>query len=225
MIYLIGLGLDMKDLSVKALQALKKCKKVYLEVYTTKIPYKIQELEKIIGKKVILANRKKIENESKELIKESKKANIAILVYGDPLSATTHINFIREGKTEVIHSTSILTAVAQTGLSLYKFGKTTSLPRFQKGYKPDSFMKIIRENQGINAHTLLLINPGMTLKTALEQLEEVSKGKIGKIIILSMAGTKKQKILKGTLKVLKKKKIEEPFCIIIPSKLSYGEEI
>ena len=31
MLYLIGLGLDKNDLSIKAVEAIKKCKKVYLE--------------------------------------------------------------------------------------------------------------------------------------------------------------------------------------------------
>lgn len=36
MLYLIGLGLgDAKDITVKGLETLKKCKKVYLESYTS----------------------------------------------------------------------------------------------------------------------------------------------------------------------------------------------
>lgn len=36
MLYFIGLGLgDAKDISVKGLEAIKKCKRVYLEAYTS----------------------------------------------------------------------------------------------------------------------------------------------------------------------------------------------
>jgi len=41
--YLIGLGLDLKSISVDALDIIKKCKKVYLEDYTVDFPYKNQE--------------------------------------------------------------------------------------------------------------------------------------------------------------------------------------
>ncbi|MFH1823269.1 MAG: diphthine synthase [archaeon] len=222
MIYLIGLGLTPKDISLKALETIKKCKKIYLETYTTKFPYPVTELEKIIKKKVILADRTQIENNSKELTKQN---NIAILVYGDPLSATTHINFLRETKTQVIHAPSILTAIAETGLSLYKFGKIASLPMWRDNYKPTSFMKIIQENLSINAHTLLLVDIGLPLRDALKQLELASDKTLKKIIIISLAGTKNQKIVYDTISKLKNYKIKEPFSIIIPTKLSYGEKI
>ena len=68
-----------------------------------------------------------------EFLEEAKTKKLALLVIGDPLSATTHFEIISECKKrdityEIIHSVSVLTAVAETGLSLYKFGKTVSIP-------------------------------------------------------------------------------------------------
>ena len=49
--YLIGLGLNPSSISVEALEVLKKCKKIYLEDYTSNFPYSIKKLEKTIRKK------------------------------------------------------------------------------------------------------------------------------------------------------------------------------
>lgn len=232
MLYLIGLGLEKEDISLKALAAIKKCKKVYLETYTTKLPYSAAELGKLVKKKLVEANREIVENKMNEILGESKKQDVALLIYGDPLSATTHIILITEAKkqkikTQVIHAPSILTAISETGLQLYKFGKTASLPKWQDNFKPTSFTNIIKENLSIGAHTLLLVDIGMNVQDALDELKESFEELSGKtIIISSRLGTQKQKIISGKLKELinKKLKIEEPFCIIIPASLHFAEE-
>ena len=229
MLYLIGLGLDKRSLSFEALVALRKCKKVYLEHYTTTLPYKKQELEKIIKKKVELIAREQVESDF--LIKESRRQTIALLVYGDPLAATTHITLVsdarkRKIKVKIFHNASVISAIAQTGLQLYKFGKTTSIPRWQENYRPTSFYETIKENQSINAHTLVLIDIGLGLAEALHELNEASLKQIKNIIICSQLGTQKQQILKGTINELMKKmpKVKEPFCFIIPASLHFSEE-
>ncbi|MFB6295000.1 MAG: diphthine synthase, partial [Candidatus Nanohaloarchaea archaeon] len=63
---------------------------------------------------------------------------------------------------EVVHAPSILTAVAQTGLSLYKFGRTTTLT-IQNGAVPGSVFDAVRENQAAGLHTLVLLDIGMTV--------------------------------------------------------------
>lgn len=228
--YLIGLGLDLKSISLEALETVKKCEKVYLENYTVDYPYAIREVEKIIGNEIEELNREKVENE--EFLIDAKKKNIALLVYGNPLSATTHISIIltcKKKKIEyrIIHAESILTAIAETGLQLYKFGKTASMPKFQKSFEPDSFLNIVEENQKIKAHTLLLTDIGLSVKDALEQLKRVciKRGlKLDKIIICSKTGTKEGKIYYDSLDKIAKKKINMPFCIIIPSELHFLEK-
>jgi len=134
MLYLIGLGLDKDDLSLKAIKTIKDCEKVYLETYTTELPYSKIEIEKIIKKNITEIQRGLIENKSYKLIKEAEKQDIALLVYGDPLAATTHLSLLLESKKakvkfKVLHNASIFNAISQTGLQLYKFGKTTSIPK------------------------------------------------------------------------------------------------
>ena len=51
MLYLIGLGLNEKGITLEGIDAIKKCKKIYLEGYTVDFPYPITKLEKVIGKK------------------------------------------------------------------------------------------------------------------------------------------------------------------------------
>jgi diphthine synthase len=225
MLYLVGLGLDLKDISLKALEVIKECDEVFLENYTITFPYTVEELEKVINKKIALADRKFVE--SNFFVEESKNKNVVILVYGDPLAATTHINFVRETKAKVIHAPSILTAISETGLQLYKFGKTASIPKWQDSFKPTSFFQVVKDNLSIKAHTLLLVDIGMPLKEALLELDLASGKELGnkEIIICSKLGTEDGKIISGKLSKLKSKKVKEPFSIIIPAELSFGEEI
>lgn len=69
------------------------------------------------------------------MIEQAVNYEVAFLVAGDPLCATTHCDlFLRakEKKVEVkvIHNASIMNAVASCGLSLYRFGETVSIPLF-----------------------------------------------------------------------------------------------
>jgi diphthine methyl ester synthase len=162
MLYLVSLGLSFKDMSVKSLEVLKKCSEVYLENYTSASDFSLKQLEKLIGKKVIVLDREHVET-VKPFFNNAKTRNIALLVYGDALSATTHTEILQSAKkkkikVEVLHGPSILTAIADTGLSLYKFGKTASIPFWLDNFKPESFFDIFDDNQKIQAHTLFLLD-------------------------------------------------------------------
>ena len=224
--YLMGTGLDKNSISADAIKILKSCDKIYLENYTVNFPYTTQELEDSLNIKISEINREEVENES--IINEAVEKNITLLIYGDPLSATTHIQLILACKKQnidyqIFHNASIMTAISETGLQPYKFGKTPSMPNWKEHTnKPTSFVKIIEENKSIGAHTLILTDIGLELKEALNQSEKTIK--IGKIIVLSNAGTKNQKIFYDSPKNLKEKKIQMPFCLIIPGKLHFLEE-
>ncbi|HLD54877.1 MAG TPA: diphthine synthase [Candidatus Nanoarchaeia archaeon] len=235
MLYLIGLGLNIEGISRFGFEILQRCKRVYLENYTVDFPYTIGELQEVIfqgkTKKLLLANREKVEN--LELIDEAKKMDVALLIYGSPLSATTHISLIEEAKRmkvkyKVIQAGSIFDAVAETGLQLYKFGKITSMPAWKKNFEPTSFMKIVEENMSINAHSLILIDIGLDFQNALEQLEISAKEyniTLNKLIVCQTLGTKSQKIHYKEIEELKEYNgIKKPYCIIIPSKLHFIEE-
>lgn len=233
MLYIIGLGLDKEDITLKGINAIKKCKKVYLETYTNVFSYSVKELEKIIGKTIITAGREMIEAKD-TIVKESKNNDIALLVSGDPLSATTHFDLLlrcmsQKIKFEIIHSVSVFNAVSETGLQLYKFGKTTSIPKFQKSYHPESFYDVIEDNLKIDAHTLLLLDIGLNVKEALGYIMDISEKRKDKmmerkIIICERLGTSEAGIYYGNLDVLINKNFKLPASIIIPSKLHFVEE-
>jgi len=231
MLYLIGLGLSLQGISAKGLEIAKRCKRVYLENYTVDFPYPAEQLEEFLGKKIIPADRDKVEGF--EIIDEAKKRDVALLVYGSPLTATTHISLIHESKKSrvkcrVIYSASVLDAIPRTGLQIYKFGKIASMPAWKKSFEPTSFMEIVKNNQKINAHSLILIDIGLGLQDALEQLIESAKKeevKIKKVLVCSHLGTNKPKILYEDIEDLRNYRgIQRPYCLIIPSKLHFLEK-
>ena len=212
------------------MEAIKKCKKIYLESYTVDFPYSVKDLEKNLNKKIILADRTFVEGNN--LIKEAEKENVALLVYGSPLTATTHISLIQEAEKQkieyqIIYGASIFDAIAETGLQIYKFGKITSIPKWQKNFTPSSFIELIKENKKIKAHSLILIDIGLELNEALDELEKSAKEKklnLGKILVCSSLGTKDKRIIYEEIKNLKNKIVKKPYCLIIPENLHVVEE-
>src|SRR3989344_3595919 len=97
MLYLIGLGLNEKGYSREAYDAVESSDLVYVENYTVDFPYDIKILEKELERKdFIPADRNFVE--SLKIVDEAKKKDVALLIYGSPLSATTHITLIEEAK-------------------------------------------------------------------------------------------------------------------------------
>ncbi|XP_059611538.1 diphthine methyl ester synthase [Phlebotomus argentipes] len=164
MLYLIGLGLgDAKDITVKGLEIVRKCDKVYLENYTSILSCGKEKLEEFYGRELILADRDTVEMSGDEIISSAKEENVAMLVVGDPFGATTHTDFILRAKErnipcQVIHNASIMNAVACCGLQLYSFGETVSIPYWTDSWRPDSFFEKILKNRRMELHTLCLLD-------------------------------------------------------------------
>ncbi len=233
MLYLIGLGLNAKGISVQGMEIAKRCKRVYIETYTVNYPYPFTSIEHVLGKDIEPLNREKVEGF--EFLEHARKADVALLVYGSPLMATTHIAILDEAessgiKTEVIHASSVFDGVSETGLQLYKFGKVASMPAWKENFTPESFMEIVKDNQKIDAHSLILIDIGLDIQDALNQLEQSAKKhevKLSKLILCQQLGEKKQKIFYKKFSELKKDfdGVRKPYCLIIPSeKLHHIEE-
>jgi len=230
MLYIIGLGLNKNGISVEGLEIVKRCKRVYLENYTVDFPYSEGMVEEVIGKKIIPADRKKVE--SLEIVDEAKKMDVALLVYGAPLTATTHISLIEEAKKsrvkcKMIYAGSVLDAVAETGLQIYKFGKIASMPMWKRNFEPTSFMEIVKENESINAHSLILMDISLHFKTAIKQLKisaEKYDVKLKKILVCQMLGTKHKKIYYKNVEEFEGEQMKKPYCLVIPSKLHFVEK-
>lgn len=85
MLYVIGLGLsDEFDITVKGLNAIKSCTRVYLEAYTSILMVDKSRLEALYEKDVIVADRDMVETEADLILKDADKENVAFLVVGDP---------------------------------------------------------------------------------------------------------------------------------------------
>ncbi|KAJ3438083.1 diphthine synthase [Anaeramoeba flamelloides] len=258
-LYLIGLGLcDEKDITVRGLEAIKKCSHVYLEGYTSILSVDVENLEKLYSKKIIIADREMMESNAEEILDHAVEEDVAMLVVGDVFGATTHYDFYtralnRSIKVEVIHNTTILTAVSACGLQLYSYGQTISIPFFSETWRPDSFYDKIVFNKSGGLHTLCLLDIKvkeqsienllkrrkiyeppryMTVNQAIEQLFEVEEKKQKKIctpdtlaVGLARVGTETQLIKSGTLSELKEVDFGGPLhCLIIVGDLQETEK-
>jgi diphthine synthase len=234
MLYLVGLGLwDEKDVLLSGLEACRTADKVYCELFTSAWGGDLKKLERTIGKRIEMLERKDVEEASDRLIEEAKTKDIAILVPGDPLTATTHIHLIMECKRkgiafEVIHSSSIYTAVAKTGLQLYKFGRTTTVPSASGKYAATSFFDAIAENAKAGLHTLVLLDRNMGTQEGLKILKDAERKKRKKIlkdaILCSRMGSKKERVVYGEISGLMERALPPPAVIIIPGRLHFIEK-
>jgi len=239
MLYLIGMGLgNEKDLTLNAIDALRESDFVYLENYTSNLGFDIEDLKELIGKNIVLVDRTFVESE-KEIMENSREKTVSLLIKGDVFSATTHSELFLSAKQKginckIIHNASVLTAVGDSGLSLYKFGKAVSIPFDNEGVESayDSFL----ENKDM--HTLFLLdlkpseNKYMNFKEGLNYLLRMSRKK-GEdrfnlhtfCVVCAALGTDKEIIRYGKIFDLLDLNIEVyPQCFIIPGKLHFLEE-
>ncbi len=177
-LYLIGIGLyDEKDITLRGLEAVKSCDAIYLEHYTSILSNNKEALEKLYGKEVLIASRDLVEKEAEEkLLLPAKEKNIALLVVGDALGATTHTDLMVRAKelgvdVDVIFNASVLNAIGVVGLELYKYGKTTSIVFPDNKWYPSTPYDVIKDNESLGLHTLCLLD----IKVAEPSREEMRK--------------------------------------------------
>ena len=246
MLTLIGLGLnDERDLTLRGIEAAKKAEKVYCELYTGKWLGSIESLQKILGKEQVFPLRRQdLEEGSMKVLEEAKRKDIAILIQGDPMVATTHSSLLMDARklgidTRIIHNSSIFSAVAETGLHIYKFGSTVTIPFLEKtgGKFSKSVYDAIMRNKMAGLHTLCLLDVGaeggsfMSPKRAAGILmgmeRQFGEGAIEpcqKIVVFSNAGGDSRTFY-GEIEVLDPEISElTPSVLIIPGKMHFTEE-
>lgn len=120
-------------------------------------------LEELLKKKITMVNRDAIETE--DIVLEHAAADdVCLLVPGDAMSATTHVDLRLRAHalgidTEVIGGVSAFTAIpAALGLQNYKFGRTVTIPFPEPNYSPTSFYEKALENFSRGMHTLCLLD-------------------------------------------------------------------
>jgi diphthine synthase len=228
MLYLISLGLhDEKDMSLRALATAKMCDSVYVEFYTNRAKTDVKALSDLIGKPVTELDRHGLEERSASLLREAKDRHVAVIVPGDALTATTHVSLLIEAhskgvKTEIIHGSSIISAVGETGLQVYKLGRTVTLTDPVQ----ESLLSALEVNKKAGLHTLVLLDIGMTAGHGLELLKDRTEND-NKVVIACNLGGENRTIDYGTIEELLKGEKDldtEPAVIIIPGELHFMEK-
>ena len=161
---LIGIGPgDLGLMTVDAIEAAAGSDHRFLEGYTATLPIEQEELlESRIGPWTRLM-RPDIEM-PEELLRLARSSVVALLVVGDPMQATTHVDLLLRAKdaglnTEMIPGISATTlAVTLSGLQSYRFGRQVTLPFPYGNYLPVSPLKYILDNKSRNLHTLVLLD-------------------------------------------------------------------
>jgi len=161
---LIGMGPGtVSSMTDEAISAAKSADFRRYEAYTALWPdNELDDLELLIGpiQKVM---RPEIEN-PEDILALAKNHLVAVLVVGDPLQATTHVDLQLQASEQgisckVIHGISITNLVTGAiGLSNYKFGRQTTLTYPYSGWIATSPLEVIAVNRGMGLHTLALLD-------------------------------------------------------------------
>ncbi|MAG21711.1 MAG: diphthine synthase [Candidatus Diapherotrites archaeon] len=243
MFYLIGIGLKSGHLTIEAKQAIESCSKVFFENYTSKYSEgSIAELEQLTGKKFVALERKGVEEGFELLLKESKQENIALLVFGNALNATTHLQLLIDAKklgaeTKVVAGLSIFDFLPESGLDSYKFGRVTTIVAPRENYAPESFYNVIEANHEAGLHTLCLLDIDaekdnlVIVSEALAVLEKIEKSNGKKIVQNAVLiglyglGCKDEKIKAGTFSELTRSSYAAmPQSLIVAGNLNEKEK-
>lgn len=245
MLALIGIGLDTKDISLRALEAIKNSDTVLCDRYTSVISNDaLSFIKEHTGKEISQISRSDLEENVGKTIGDAATKNVSILVIGDPLVATTHHIIMQEARklkiqTKVFHSSSVFSAaIGESGLDIYKFGPTTTIPFWSQNYHPTSFIDVISRNMENGQHTLVLLD--IDQKTgepmAIEEAHKILTAAISpqyrvnedtKILILGDLGRESQSIISTTISKLKGTASSfkgKTLCIIVPAKTNFAEE-
>ncbi|MBI4362197.1 MAG: diphthine synthase [Euryarchaeota archaeon] len=211
MLIFAGLGLwDEKDLSVKTLEAIRGADHIYAEFYTSTLPGADRgRMETIYGRPITELRREEIENDPGPLLERAKRGTVVLLVGGDPMVATTHIDLRLRAQERgipvcILHGASIAGATpGLLGLQSYKFGRSGTVSRpyslplerrspsgsgVGRGWVPGDAYRAARDNHGRGLHTLLLLDLGMAIPEALGLLARAEENEGGGLMDLLWAG-------------------------------------
>jgi diphthine synthase len=242
----IGLGLNSeKNMSLLGLEEARKAETVFIEVYTSLMPeLDVRQLEKLIEKQAHVISRHDLEEDSgKRVIQSAQKGKTALLVPGDPLMATTHVDLrIRAEKhginTKIVHGASIVSAViGLSGLQNYKFGRGVTIPFSGMNAKDATPYNVISENQKAGLHTLCFLDIRaeqeryMTIEEALDVLLALERERRQHIVTdntlavgIARAGSENPTVKAGFVEQLKEFDFgKPPHTLIIPGKLHFME--
>ena len=164
-LFLIGMGPGgVSNMTEGAISAAKAADHRRYEAYTALWSEEdLSELEDRIGpiEKIM---RPEVEKPA-QLLELASTSSVALLVVGDPLQATTHVDLQLQAaeagvSCSVIHGISITSIVSgAVGLSNYKFGRQTTLTySYEGGWIATSPLEVIGLNHAQGLHTLVFLD-------------------------------------------------------------------
>ena len=244
-LWLIGIGPgDLDHITERARRVATECSKRYLEGYTAVLPPAEEgRLESVVGpwKRLMRDSVEAPEN----LLEEARESAIALLVVGDPMQATTHIDLEERCAGEGIGFhvipglTATALAVSVSGLQSYRFGRQVTIPFSDGEYLPTSPFEMICRNKEGGMHTLALLDLDPT-GMGLEQPRPMTPGEAVDHLIrmnerseefdesvadwngllLSDLGTEEERVISGSMYVLSQIEGGHIHALIIAAKFS-----
>ena len=244
-LWLIGIGPgDLDHITERARRVATECSKRYLEGYTAVLPPAEEgRLESVVGpwKRLMRDSVEAPEN----LLEEARESAIALLVVGDPMQATTHIDLEERCAGEGIGFhvipglTATALAVSVSGLQSYRFGRQVTVPFSDGEYLPTSPFEMICRNKEGGMHTLALLDLDPT-GMGLEQPRPMTPGEAVDHLIrmnerseefdesvadwngllLSDLGTEEERVISGSMYVLSQIEGGHIHALIIAAKFS-----
>ncbi len=238
---------DERDMTLRGLEEARSCDVLFAEFYTSVLPgASIEKIESLLGKKIVVLERKDVEEGFKKILEPAKTKRVALLVAGDPLISTTHVALRIEAKrggveTKVIHNSSIFSAAPSiSGLQNYKFGRSATVAFPQPGFSPETPYDALKENKSLKLHTLLFLDIRvegdkkilMTANEAMRVLLEIEKKRREKIfteetlcVVIGNAGAIDPILRAGKVKEFINEDFgATPHTLIVPGELHFMEE-
>jgi diphthine synthase len=242
----VGLGLhDETGITLRGVEEIKNADVLFAELYTSLMPdISLERLEEIAGKKVMVVSRRVLEEERGDMIlKRAEKQRVALLVPGDPLIATTHIDLRiqaekRQIKTRVVHGASVISAIiGLSGLQNYKYGRSVTIPFHDKSFVSETPYNVISENKREGLHTLcfldinteekkyMSVKEGLQLLLAVEKIRGMNVVTPDTLVLgVARAGSRKPSVKAGYTKdILTYEFGEPPHSMVFPGKLHFVE--
>lgn len=227
MIHLIGIGTKKEHINPEMLEIIKNSNQVFLEYYTCFYEDSFEELSKYLNKEVEICDREDIESKIEEkILTPAIDSDVALLILGDPLIATTHTDLLLRAKkmnveTKVYSNVSIANHITKTGLQFYKFGKITSIPFFSDKFMPRTPYIVYIDNHKMGAHSLFLLDLNPSNDVAYKGKEKFLKANEALSFLLKIP-----KIMKEEEEIEEKEAefIHEETDAIICSRLGFKDE-
>ena len=207
---LVGMGPgSVGAMTLEAVEAATAAAHRRYEAYTALWPdEELSLLEQTIGP-IQRVMRPEVE-QPEELFALASTSLVALLVVGDPLQATTHVDLqlqaIEAGiECLVFHGISITTLVTGAiGLSNYRFGRQTTLTYPYGGWVATSPLETIILNRFTGLHTLALLDLDPTglgtgdqriVSTTVDGLKDEAGGRLNCIVFPAATGEVEEKAL------------------------------